>query len=229
MRFIERVGCKALHLAENRDSRSSVDPAAHTALDNYFAAVFGQSVYEDLALALHYVVLLFAHGAAHYIRAAEAVARKLAENLHYLLLVHYAAVGYVENIFQRRVLISDMRRIVAAVDVCWNAVHRARAVKRKNGYQVLNTVGLQLGKHILHALALELEHAFGVALGNHGKNPFIVVADIIGAVLGMRSRDKLFRVVDHGEVAQSEKVHFQQSKLLQRSHRKLGNHVVVVF
>ena len=227
--LVEGIGGKALHLAENRRSGGFVHTAAHTALHHDIAVVVGESADKDLALALHDVMLLFAHGAAHDVRSAEAVAGKLAEDLHDLLLIDDATVGHLEDALQARMLVANVLGMMAAVDIGGNAVHRTRTIERENGDQILDTIGAQLRQHILHAAALKLEHALGQAARDHGEHRRIVVAHILRLIGRMGTPDELFGVVDHGEVAQTEEIHFQQSQLLERGHGELGHDVVVVF
>ena len=175
MRFVERVGSKAFHLAEYRFGGSSVNSAANTALNDYIAAVVGKSVDENFSLALHYVVLFLAHGAADDVRSAEAVACELAEYLHDLLLINDATVGHVEDAFEARMLVADVRWVVPAVDIGRDAVHRSRTVQRKHSDQILNAVGFELSQDVFHSLAFKLEHALGASARDHSENLLVVV------------------------------------------------------
>ncbi len=61
-------------------------------------------------------------------------------------------------------------RLLLAVlhgDVARDVVHRARAIERDHGDDVLEAVGAQLAQHVAHALAFQLEHADGVAVAQH--------------------------------------------------------------
>ena len=76
MGFVERVACKALHLIKDRDRDLAADSAAQAALNDNISVVIGKTVDEHLALALHNVVLLFAHSPADDVSASEAVTRE---------------------------------------------------------------------------------------------------------------------------------------------------------
>ena len=51
------------------------------------------TVDEVCPLFFHDSLLLFTHGTTHQIASAQGISRQIANNLHYLLLVHNAAVG----------------------------------------------------------------------------------------------------------------------------------------
>ena len=99
MALIEGVRSKAFHLREYLARGFCVYSSAHAAVYGDVSVFVSHAVYEYLTLTLHYILFLFAHCAANDVCASEAVARKLAENLHNLLLIDYTAVGYVEDVF----------------------------------------------------------------------------------------------------------------------------------
>ena len=74
---------------------------------------------------------------------------------------------------------------------------------------------------------LHLEHAGGLAVGDHlERSPDRHRGCPPGEVrVGL---DHLHRVVQHRQVPQAQKVHFQQAQLLQGGHGVLADHGLVV-
>ena len=86
MGLVEGIGSKARHLAEN-------------VLSHLFGhVVLHRSRNEDIPLLFHNIVLFLCHGTAHKVGSAIGIARHFAANLHYLLLINYAAAGNVQDI-----------------------------------------------------------------------------------------------------------------------------------
>ena len=122
---------------------------------------------EAVALGVHLRLDLLAHGAAQKVGVAERVAGEDLRHLHHLFLVD-----------------DDRRRFRAAPARAWGADtsllvvlvlaelarainrdirHRAGAIERHQGDQVLEAVGLHLHQRLAHARAFHLEHADGLA------------------------------------------------------------------
>ena len=141
MGFIESVGCKAFHFIINGICGLFVNTTSYAAVNNNIAVFIGKTVNENVSFLFHYGVLFLAHCTAHNICSSEAVTCKSTENLHYLFLIDNTAVGYFKNFFEHWVLIAYMRRVVSAVNVGGDTVHRSGTVKRKYGNQILNAVG----------------------------------------------------------------------------------------
>ena len=180
-------------------------------------------------LPLDVLDLLFGHGPAHHIGLAQGVAAQLLEDLNDLLLVDDTAVGVGQDGLQSGVLVGDLFGVIFPGDEPGNGFHGTRTVQGNNGGDVLNAVGLQTHTYAGHTCRLHLEHAGGAPLGEHLKGLGVVLRDGLGVKPGLPPLDQLGRVVQHGQVAQTQKVHFQQTQLFQSGHDVLGDHQVVVF
>ena len=93
MRLVERIGAEALHIIKNFVCRLLVHSVCNRACAQNIAVFILFAVNKELPLPLHNIMLFLCHCAAHNVRPAEGIARKRAEDLHYLLLVHNAPVG----------------------------------------------------------------------------------------------------------------------------------------
>ena len=226
--LIEGIGGKALHLTEHGSGCSLVNTAAHAALHYHIAVFVGHTVDKNGAFALHDVMLFLAHGAAHDVCSAEAIARQLTEYLHDLLLINNAAISDVENPPEPLMLIADVRGVMTAVYVGGNAIHRTGTVKRQHSDQVLHTVRVQLGENIFHSLALKLKNTLRCAARNHREHLGVVLFYVVRRIGRVGARNQLLCVVYDGEVAQPQKINFQQSQLLESRHGKLRDDVVIV-
>ena len=126
--------------------------------------VFGGTGAEDGAVFGHFFGLLFAHGAAQHVGAAQRVATQNLRGLHHLFLVNHDAVGLTQHVGHQRVRVFNDFAPVLARHKARNQVHGAGAVQGVQGNQVFQARGLGVTQHALHAAALELEHGFGLAL-----------------------------------------------------------------
>ena len=93
VRLVERIGAEALHIVKNFVCRLLVHSVRNSARAQNISVFILFAVNKELPLPLHNVVLFLCHCASHNVRPAEGIARKRAEHLHYLLLVHNAPVG----------------------------------------------------------------------------------------------------------------------------------------
>ncbi len=113
-------------------------------------------------------------------------------------------------------------------DKLGNRVHGPRPVQRHNGRQVFNGLRPHSGADAGDPGRLQLEHAGGPALRQHRKGCRVVVRNRLHIKARLRLPDFLLRVVDHSQVPQAEKIHFQQPQLLQGRHGILGDHRVII-
>ena len=97
MAFVEGIAGKGAHLVEDLLRHRTGHAAAHRSVDDHVARLVRHAVDEVFALLGHHIALFFRHGAAHQVAAAQAVSRQVAHDLHHLLLIHHAAVGYLQN------------------------------------------------------------------------------------------------------------------------------------
>ena len=125
-------------------------------------------------------------------------------------------------------LIRDALRVRRAGEKPRDALHRPGAVERDDGGDVLDAARAQTHAHGRDARALELEHADGAPGGKHVKRLFIVERDALDLKPRLAAAHLARRVLEHGEVAQTEKVHLQQAELLERRHLELAHERAVV-
>ena len=201
------------------------NPIGHTACN----APLLVTVDECVLLLLNLGGLLFGDGPAHHVRLAQRVAAQLLEDLDDLLLIDDAAVGDGQNRLQGRVLISDELGVLLAGDKSGDRIHGTGTVQRDNGGNILDALGLEAHAHAGHAGGFNLEHAGGLAGGDHVKGSLIVLGDILQPEVRLVLLNHLHRVIQHRQVPKTQEVHFQQPQLLQGGHDVLAHHGFVVF
>jgi hypothetical protein len=106
---------------------------------------------------------------------------------------------------------------VLARDEGRDQVHRARAVQRVQGDQVLQPAGLGVAQHALHAAGFELEHRLGQAVGEQLVDRLVVQRDLLeGEVLlvGVAGGDELLGQLQDGQRGQAQEVELHQADLL---------------
>ena len=164
-------------------------------------------VEEGGPLLLDVLHLFLGHGPAHHVRLAQGVAPQLLEDLNDLLLIHDAAVGVGQDGHQSGVLVGDLLRVVLAGDEPGDGVHGAWAVQSDDGGDVLDVLGLQAHAHAGHAGGLHLEHAGGLAVGQHLEHRRVVVWDLLRVEVRVAAANQLGRIVQHRQVSKAQKVH----------------------
>ena len=122
---------------------------------------------EARALGVHLRLDLLAHRAAQHVGFAERIARQLARDLHHLFLVDDDAEGLAQDRLDLGVdvvglLVAELARAIGR-----DVRHRAGAIERVEGDEVLEAVGAHLGQRLAHAGAFNLEHADRLAAAEH--------------------------------------------------------------
>ncbi len=175
---------------------------------------------EERPLGVHLRLDLLAHGATQQVSAAQRVAAQHLRDLHDLLLVDHDAVGFLQDPFQQRMQVIRLLLAMLALDVARDVLHRAGAVERHHGNDVLEAVGLHLAQHIAHAVAFELEHPRSVAPGEQLEGLSVVERQFrdIDAVLA----DEVASLLDHRQSLQAEEVELHQARRLDPFHIELG-------
>ena len=191
------------------------------------AVLFGTR-HEISPLGLQHGGLLLGHGAADDVGVAVGVSRHDAEDAHDLLLVHRHAVGRGQNGLQEGGGILDLRRIFPIGDVAGNGLHGAGTIQGDGGLNVPDSPGLQTRQHLPHASRFQLEHTQGLTTADQLVGLGIVQGDTIQAEGGIGLLHLLLGVVHDGEVAQSQKVKFQNAQLGYGVHVVLGDGGAVV-
>ena len=111
-----------------------------------------------------------------------------------------------------------------AVDVTVDhaALQRSWPVKREDGDQVPNMVGLHALEQFAHAVRFKLENAFGIAALKQLKRLGVVERQFSRIDIdAARFLDELHGVIEHRQIAKSEEVHLQQTDGLQIAHDPL--------
>ena len=153
MALVEAIASEGLHLVKDLIGLGLVD------------AFFRRSLSEDFAVLRHFLGLLLAHRAAQQVGSAQRVAAHELRGLHHLFLVHKDAVGLRQHFLQQFVRIGDGLFAMLAGTEARNVLHGAGAEHRIECDEVLQSRGLGIAQHGLHAAAFKLEHRFGEALG----------------------------------------------------------------
>ena len=109
-----------------------------------------------------------------------------------------------------------------AGDVARDVVHRARAVERHDGDDVLDAVGAHLLQDVAHAGAFQLEHAHRVALAQHLVGLGVVVGNVVDVEGRLAHADEVLRLLDHRQRLEAEEVELHQPGLLDIFHVELG-------
>ena len=226
VRFVEGIGRERDHLVVDL-VRHLFGNAVFDAAGAFLAGV-GAAVDKVGALGLHDLELFLAHGAADIVGLAEAEARQLAADLHDLLLVDDAAVGDVEDMRELRRFVADFVRFAAVAQVGGDGVHRAGAVQRDQGDDVLEVFRAHAGQHLGHAGGFKLEDTLGLAAGQHCVGGGVVVVDALVRKRGLFLLHGGLGVADDGQRAQAEEVHFKQAEALDLGHVELCDRHAVV-
>ena len=175
----------------------------------------------------HLVAQLLADRLAQIVGLGAREAGDLLGDLHRLLLVEDHAVGRLGDRAQALVEVLDRLGVAFVARVGVDVPHRARAVERHEGDEVVELGGAHLAQRFAHPFRLELEDADRVAAREHLVGLAIVerqlrhVRPLAGGLL-----DDVERRLDDVEVAQPEEVHLQKADLLQRLHRVLRHDAV---
>ncbi|KPQ09879.1 MAG: hypothetical protein HLUCCA09_02175 [Rhodobacteraceae bacterium HLUCCA09] len=192
------------------------------------------------ALGVHRRLDLLAHGPAQEVGAAERIARHLLRDLHHLFLVDDDALRLVEDVVDQRVDALALPEPVLDLAILGNVLHRARAVERHEGDDVLDAGRLHAAQRVHHARRFHLEHRDRPGRGVEAVGRLVVERDLADIVLGAGvgrvdlgavgadvqraplAVDQVERVLHHGQRLESEEVELYQPRLLDPFHVELG-------
>jgi len=116
--FIEAVSRKFLHQVENFSRNRFLDVAFSGALN------------KNSALTLHFLDVLFTHGATQQVCAAKRVAANHLGDSHHLFLINHDAVGFLEHRLHALVKVFHFLSAEFSVNKGRNQIHRARTIER---------------------------------------------------------------------------------------------------
>ena len=189
--------------------------------------VHAEGAFDELGAFLgHGLGVLFAHGAAEHVGAAERVAGDDFGGLHNLLLIDHDAVGFLTDGFEERVRVGDGGRIFFAFNVVGNPLHRAGAVEGDQRDDLIHGGKADLAAEILHAAGLQLEDAGGAAGVEQCKGFGVFEGYFLDVEIGVGgAADVGDGVGDDGERLEAEEVHLQQTELADGVHIELHGDV----
>jgi len=173
----------------------------------------------------HDLEIFFPHRAAEQVGVAERKTAHLRRHLDHLLLIDRNAVGLLEQGGEQGMEIGDRSGIALAADEIVDIIHGPGTIEGIHGDEVFQAGGLELTQILLHAGTFKLEKADGFTPGEDLIDPGVVERDGIDVDLDAPGCNGLDRLLDHRQGAQSEKIHLEQTHLLQRLHVVLGGDV----
>ena len=100
------------------------------------------AVNKILPLLCHNCRLFLGHRPPHEVTASERITAQIPDNLHYLLLIHNAAVRRLEDRLKLRTVIRNLIRMILAANILGNKVHWSRTVQRDAGDHILQALRL---------------------------------------------------------------------------------------
>ena len=228
MGFIERVSRETRHFVEDLVGDLLGHPVADAAGHVDGTVLVQLAVDEVLSFLRHDVRLFLGHGAAHQVGAAVGVPAQFTDDVHDLLLVDDAAVGRRQDGFQLRAQIRDLLRMLLALDVGRDGVHRTGPVQRNACDQVFQTGRAQVLHEPGHAAGFQLEDAGRVAASDEFVYVLVVVIDPVEVdVFAGIFFDEFQTFPDGRQVAQAQEVHLQQAQMLDLGHGELGRQAFI--
>ena len=108
-----------------------------------------------------------------------------------------------------------------------DVLHGAGTEQGHDGGDVLHAAGLEPHGHIGHAGTFHLEHTGGVALAQHIKHRLILIVQMLPVDADTLPFQDPEGIVDDGQVAQAQKVHFQKAQLFQGGHDVLADRALI--
>ena len=167
------------------------------------------------------------HRAAYQVCVTEGISRKVAENLHHLLLINHTSARRAQNRFQLRDFVGDIFRVLTVFNEFWDGFHRSRAIKRNNGNNVVKAIRLHIHQRLPHSAGFQLKNPGGFSRRNQTIGVLIVQRNFLNIKLRVRFLNLHFRVTNDCQVPQTEKIKFQKPEMRYGIHIILGNHRAV--
>ena len=176
--------------------------------------LLGRTGAENSAVLGHFFGLLFTHGTAQHVGAAQAVAAQNLRSLHHLLLVNHDAVGLRQHLGHQRVRVLNDFAPVFTRHKAGDQVHRAGTVQGVQRDQVFQAAGARIFQHALHARTFKLEHGFSFAVGKQLVGGHVVQRDVLErkVLLALVALDdELARDLQNRQRRQAQKVELDQA------------------
>ena len=167
---------------------------------------------ETLALRLHLLPDLLAHGAAQQVGFAERVAGEDLRRLHHLLLVDDDAEGLLQHRLQLGVDVVGRLQSMLARAIGRDVRHRTGTIERDQRDDVLEAVRLHVEQRAAHARAFQLEHADGFGARQQAVGLLVVERDGGEIDVDAAALDQRHRGLQHGERLEAEEVELHQAR-----------------
>ena len=187
------------------------------------------AVYKNLPLRLDDSVFLFGDGPADIVRLSHSIAGQSPENLNHLLLVDDTAISNPQNRLQQRRFVGDFLGVQLIGNEGGNGVHGTGAVQCHNSRQVFDGVGVHIDAHAGNSGRFQLEYALGLSLRQHIKGFLVIVRNFGNVKIRLDLLNLLLGILNHRQVPQAQKVHFQKAQLLNGGHGILGHCGIIIF
>ena len=177
--------------------------------------------YEALALRIHLRLDLLAHRATQHVGLAQRIARQDLRDLHHLLLIDDDPEGLLQHHLELGVnvvgrLLAELHRAIFR-----DIGHRAGAVERDEGDDVLEAVGAHLDQRLAHAGRFKLEHADSLAAPEHLKGLLVVERDPLHIDVGPAVGEQLHGGGERRQGLQAEEVELHEASRLDPFHVEL--------
>ena len=168
--------------------------------------------------------VFFRDGAADHVGLPARIAGQVAHDANDLLLVDDHPIGLLQDRLQGGVNVLDRFFTVLALAIGLDKLHRPGAIERDDGGNVVQAGGAHLGQRLFHALALDLENAHHLAVGQQVKDAALVGGDGLQVQADAVPRlDPLGRLAHLGQGGQAQKVELEQTDALDDRHGELGD------
>ena len=130
-----------------------------------------------LALVLHLLADLLAHGAAEQIRLTERETREDLRGLHHLFLIDDDAEGFAQDRFELGMDVIRLLHAVLARAIGRDIRHRTWAIERNQRDDVLEAIRAHIKQRPPHARTFQLEDANGFGAGQKVIRVLVVERD----------------------------------------------------
>jgi hypothetical protein len=175
------------------------------------------------ALFLHLAADLLSHRPPQQIGFAQRIAREQLRRLHDLFLVDDDPKSFSQYRLELGVNVVRLLQAVLARAVRWNVCHRARPIERDQRNDVLEAIRPHVEQRTPHALAFQLEDTDRFGTCEQCIGFLVVKRNGCEVDLDASLAQKRHRCLQHRERLQSQKIEFDQARLLDPFHVELGD------
>ncbi len=112
-------------------------------------------------------------------------------------------------------LVRYLFRMMTALDVARNGLHRTGPVQRNDCGNILDGLRPQTGDNIGDTLTLQLEYAHRLTLAQHFVGCRVIRIDLLNGKIRRMTANHSLGISDNGKISERKKVHFQKTKAAQ--------------